>query len=59
MCLTFPQVHGVSLTFVREVEGGVIQDESDHNITHNLHQDIYTGSHQFIYCDTNIIFMFD
>lgn len=25
---TSPQVHGVGVTFVREVEGGIIQDES-------------------------------
>lgn len=30
VCRTSPQVHGVGLTFVREVESGVIQDESDH-----------------------------
>lgn len=36
MCLTSPQVHGVSLTFVREVESRVIQDESDHNKTKTL-----------------------
>lgn len=31
--ITSPQVHSVSLTFVREVESRVIQDESDHNTT--------------------------
>lgn len=35
MCVTFPQVHGVSLTFVREVESRVIQDESNQNTTEN------------------------
>lgn len=32
LLLTSPQVHGVSLTFVREVESRVIQDESDSNM---------------------------
>lgn len=32
MCGTSPQVHGLSLTFVREVERRVIQDESNRRI---------------------------
>lgn len=40
MCLTSPQVHGVSLTFVREVESRVIQDESDQERKQKAHKDL-------------------
>lgn len=46
--LTSPQVHCVSLTFVREVESRVIQDESEH-ITTQFTQTSYTVSHQLIH----------
>lgn len=40
MCCTSPQVHGVSLTFVREVESRVIQDESDQERKQKAHKDL-------------------